>query len=76
MEPSPCVPLAPALASTTPLLGVAALQNDDASSSFVVAVTAAGGGVSIVDGRSQVSFHPFIFSILQSRGQKSVLRCL
>jgi len=70
------VPLAPALASTTPLLGVAALQNDDASSSFVVAVTAAGGGVSIVDGRSQVSFHPFIFSILQSRGQKSVFRCL
>lgn len=70
------MPLAPALASTTPLLGVAALQNDDASSSFVVAVTAAGGGVSIVDGRSQVSFHPFIFSILQSRGQKSVFRCL
>ena len=70
------MPLAPALASTTPLLGVAALQNDDASSSFVVAVTAAGDGVSIVDGRSQVSFHPFIFSILQSRGQKSVFRCL
>lgn len=70
------MPLAPALASTTPLLGVAALQNDDASSSFVVAVTAAGGGVSIVDGRSQVSFYPFIFSILQSRGQKSVFRCL
>lgn len=54
MEPSPCVPLAPALASTSTLLGVAALPNDDANSPFVVAVTAAGGGVSIVDGRSKV----------------------
>ena len=48
------MPLAPALAGATPLLGVAALLNDDANSSFVVAVTAAGGSVSIVDGRSQV----------------------
>ena len=38
-----------------PLLGVAAMLNDNAnSSSLVVAVTAAGGGVSIVDGKSQV----------------------
>ena len=69
MEPSPCVPLATALASATPLLGVAALLNDDAnSSSLVVAVTAAGGGVSIVDGRSQVRFGWFSFFNLCMRG--------
>ena len=55
------MPLAPALASTTPLLGVAALLNDDANSSFLATVTAAGGGVSIVDGRSQVRFAGFSF---------------
>ena len=54
------MPLAPALANTTPLLGVAAalLDGDSSNSALVVAVavTAAASGVSIIDGKSQVRF--------------------
>lgn len=67
--------LAPALASTTPLLGVAALPNDDANSPFVVAVTAAGGGVSIVDGRSQVRRRAW-FSFFHSFSPEDTRTCL